>query len=265
MIVLVNANNKGGVGKTTTSHNLASFLARHYKFRVLAIDMDQQMNLTDILKMKGEKFSQNVCEIFRSNPDPEDIIYKSRYENIYMIPASRTLIEVENEIAFKKNKEFFLKQWLIANSDVLKRKYQFDIVIIDCAPDVGNIEKNAFEAADTIIIVLKPSEQAIRGLMPFAKKLAAPKESNAAVILYNEYDPQNRICNEITSNISNKEFPFYNHLIKAFIPKHEAIERSNHKECIPIAEYEEQDFDQELNPYRQYNLFIEELKERGII
>lgn len=267
MKTIANANNKGGVGKTTTSHNLARLISKDFDYKVLVIDMDQQMNLTDILyDSKNTPPHGTIVDVFRSNPKPEDVIVKTKYENVFLIPAHSELVNVENEIANKKNSTKFLRHWLAANDDVISNIYGIDVVIIDCAPDVGKIENNAFEAADTIIVVLIPSDQAVQGLTPFASKFAHPERENEIVILFNEYDSENEICLEVEKSISSSNFPFKKHLIRAFIPRHKAIEKSNYKKCISIAEYDAKYFSEDkINPYKQYELFAKELIERGII
>ncbi len=162
--------------------------------KVLIIDMDQQMNISNLhLKSHDVDECGSIFDVLYENAEPDKVISKSLYENTYIIPAREDLGKLEVFLGEKKGNKpartNVLKQWLVANRRVLEDEYNIDVVLIDTHPAIGIIEQNAFNAADTLLIVVSPSRQAIEGLKPFTKYLSAPISRKAALILYNEFEP----------------------------------------------------------------------------
>ena len=156
--VLAVANQKGGVGKTTTAINLATSIAlsgRH----VLLIDVDPQGNLTSGLGLKGERTEQGtVYEALLTDVRSEAFVLPTRIENLFLIPADRNLTGAEIELVALPNREHRLRRVV----DELRGR--FDDIFIDCPPSLGLLTLNALVAADAVLIPLHCEYFALEGL-----------------------------------------------------------------------------------------------------
>ena len=139
--VIAIANQKGGVGKTTTSVNLASALAILEK-KVLLIDADPQANATSGLGVSVEDQKAGTYELLEHTAGVEETIVATGVENLDLIPSHIDLVAIEIELVDKKQREFMLKKAL---EPILDR---YDFIIIDCAPSLGLITLNALTAAN---------------------------------------------------------------------------------------------------------------------
>lgn len=160
MEIVAFANQKGGVGKTTTTYNIAAAKAIDGK-KVLMVDLDPQASLTILCGiMPGqEKFS--VCDLMDLNTDPYECGYEvtaSSLENLYIIPSDIVLAEVEQILSGKYEREKILKKQL--------RKFEgdFDYIFIDCPPQLGILTQNALEASDQVVIPTKAEYLSYRGV-----------------------------------------------------------------------------------------------------
>jgi chromosome partitioning protein len=156
--VVAVANQKGGVGKTTTAINLATSIALSGR-RVLLIDIDPQGNLTSGLGLKGEKAeSGTVYEALMGDAAPAPFVIPTRVENLFVIPADRSLTGAEIELVSMPQREHRLRRVV----DVLRD--QFDDIFIDCPPSLGLLTLNALVAADAVLIPLHCEYFALEGL-----------------------------------------------------------------------------------------------------
>ena len=152
------ANQKGGVGKTTTAINLATSIALSGR-RVLLIDVDPQGNLTSGVGLKGTKAETGtVYEALMGDADPATFVLPTRVENLFVIPADRSLTGAEIELVSVLAREQRLKRIVDALRD------DFDDIFIDCPPSLGLLTLNALVAADAVLIPLHCEYFALEGL-----------------------------------------------------------------------------------------------------
>jgi chromosome partitioning protein len=156
--VLAVANQKGGVGKTTTAINLATSLALDGQ-RVLLVDVDPQGNLTSGVGLKGHRGEGGTMyEALMSNAPPESVVIPTQVTNLFIIPADRNLTGAELELVNVPEREHRLRRVLES------LRPRFDLVFIDCPPSLGLLTLNALVAADAVLIPLHCEYFALEGL-----------------------------------------------------------------------------------------------------
>lgn len=220
---------KGGSAKTTTSISLASYLSQK-GFKVLAIDLDFQCNLTsvlydgDYLQLNQNKtIYQILDDNFVSDGNILDIIHKSKLPNLHLIPAHQELSTAETQLAGKMAPEQRLTRLLERTEDY------FDYVIIDCPPSLGKLPTNAFIASDFVLIPVTPNAFDVDGLIKLSDTIYRiskfnKKEIKIAGVLVTRYDP-NTIANK-TVYESLKE-KFGDVIFNTRIPRNTDIEKAN--------------------------------------
>jgi chromosome partitioning protein len=156
--VVAVANQKGGVGKTTTAINVATSIALSGR-RVLLVDVDPQGNLTSGVGSKGERASAGtVYEALLTDGAPEAFVLPTKVQNLWLMPADRNLTGAEIEMVSLPEREHRLKRVL----DPLRAQYEY--IFVDCPPSLGLLTLNALVAADAVLIPLHCEYFALEGL-----------------------------------------------------------------------------------------------------
>ena len=156
-MVVAFANQKGGVGKTTTCVNMASFMALMGK-KVLLIDLDPQGNATSNLGIEKEDKINTIYQVMSGDVSVKDAIYDTPVKNLSIIPANNDLSGVEVELVYMSQREYVFKKII----ESVKNDY--DYITIDCRPSLGLLTINAFTAADAVIIPIQCEFFALEGL-----------------------------------------------------------------------------------------------------
>ena len=172
MEIIAFANQKGGVAKTTSTHNIATLKAMAGK-RVLMIDLDPQASLTILCNFMPGKTDFSVCNLFDGKTDPLDCGYivKSS-ENLYIVPSDIELAETEQNITGRTAREKILKKAIKSFEEY------FDYVFIDCPPQLGILTTNALVAADKVISPAKAEYLSYRGIRALKRTIQNIVEEN---------------------------------------------------------------------------------------
>lgn len=197
--IIAIANQKGGVGKTTTSVNLAASLGALEK-KVLLIDADPQANASSGLGIYVESVEIGTYQVLEHSNSPEEATINCNAPNVKMIPAHIDLVAIEIELVDKENREYMLKQALQSVKD------KYDYIIIDCAPSLGLLTLNALTAADSVIIPIQCEYFALEGLgkllntIKSVQKIHNP-ELDIEGLLLTMYDSRLRLSNQVVEEV----------------------------------------------------------------
>ena len=208
------ANQKGGVGKTTTTVNLAACLGVLEK-KVLVVDADPQANATSSLGLNNDDFGINIYQVFEHIGDIKKSIIKTNSPNLFIIPSHIDLVAVEIELVDKPNREMMLKSALNKVSD------EFDYILIDCPPSLGLITLNALSASNSIIIPIQCEYFALEGLGKLLNTIKSIQKihNNSLEIegmLLTMYDSRLRLSKQVVEEVKKH---FYNMVFNTIISR----------------------------------------------
>lgn len=221
-MIVAFANQKGGVGKTTTTASIASILAKKGK-KVLAIDLDPQSNLTSGFGFDESQKYVSIYEVLVQNIDvPNVFVVSDINENLHLIPSKIDLAGAEIELVSRFSREKILKEKL----DVVKASY--DYILIDCPPSLGLLTLNALVASNCVVIPVQCEYYALEGISQLVKTIDIVKKSlNSELdilgVVMTMFDARTRLSSEVVAEVKNY---FGEKLFETIIPRNVRISES---------------------------------------
>ena len=249
--IIAVANQKGGVGKTTTAINLSACLAEKNK-KVLTLDMDPQGNTTSGLGVDKNQAENTVYELILDESELSECIYSSVMENLSVIPSNINLSGAEIELIGFENKEYLLKSKL----DMIRSDY--DYIIIDCPPSLNLLTINAMAAADSVIVPIQCEYYALEGLsqlihtIDLIKERLNPKLEIEGVV-FTMYDARTNLSLQVVENVKEN---LDKNIYKTIIPRNVRLAEAP-SYGMPIIMY-----DSKSSGAEAYRILAEEVIER---
>jgi chromosome partitioning protein len=197
--IIAIANQKGGVGKTTTSINLAASLGVLEK-KILLIDADPQANASSGLGIDVDVLEGGTYEVLEHSLSARDAVVKTTSPNLDIIPANIDLVAIEIELVDKEDREYMLKKALATIKD------DYDYILIDCAPSLGLITLNSLVAADSVIVPIQCEYFALEGLgklLNTIKSIQNIHNSDLEIegLLLTMFDSRLRLSNQVVDEV----------------------------------------------------------------
>lgn len=230
--VIAIANQKGGVGKTTTSVNLSACLADLGK-KVLLLDLDPQGNSTSGFGFDKTKIKQSIYDVLVNDTPIEGVILQTKIENLMLLPATIQLAGAEIELVSIMSRETKLKRVLD------KVKYNYDYVIIDCPPSLGLLTINSLTAANSVLVPIQCEFYALEGLSQLMNTITlVQKNLNPALslegVVLTMFDARTNLSIQVVDEVKNH---FRHKVYQTIIPRNVRLsEAPSHGQ--PITRYD---------------------------
>ena len=249
--IIAIANQKGGVGKTTTAINLSACLAEKGK-KVLAIDMDPQGNMTSGLGVDKDSVEKTVYDLIIGEAQIEEIICKEVLENLDVLPTNIDLSAAEIELIGIENKEYIIK------NEVEKVKENYDFIIIDCPPSLSMLTINAMTTADSVLVPIQCEYYALEGLSQLIHTIELVKErlnSNLEIegVVFTMYDARTNLSLQVVENVKDN---LNQNIYKTIIPRNIRLAEAP-SYGMPINQY-----DPKSSGAESYRLLADEVIEK---
>ncbi|MBR4808473.1 MAG: ParA family protein [Lachnospiraceae bacterium] len=228
--IIAIANQKGGVGKTTTAINLSASLAELGK-RVLIIDMDPQGNATSGLGYDKNEIENTVYELLLGEASVKQCTMKTSIDNLWLIPSNVNLAGAEIELLSINNKEFVLKN----ETDYIRD--DFDYILIDCPPSLNMLTINAMTTAETVLVPIQCEYYALEGLsslMPTINLVQNRLNPDLDIegIVFTMFDARTNLSQDVVDNVKNN---FDKYVFETIIPRNIRLaEAPSHGQPINI-------------------------------
>lgn len=249
--IIAVTNQKGGVGKTTTSINLSSCLAETGK-NVLLVDIDPQGNSTSGVGVNKNNLDNTVYDLIIGQCQVEDCLIQTEIEKLSLLPSNVNLSGAEIDLIGIDNREYILKN----NIDKVKDNYDF--IIIDCPPSLNMLTVNALTAADTVLVPIQCEYYALEGLSQLIHTInLVKKRLNAGLeiegVVFTMYDARTNLSLEVVENVKDN---LKQNIYKTIIPRNVRLaEAPSHG--LPINIYDSKSAGAE-----SYRLLAEEVIEK---
>lgn len=250
--IIAIANQKGGVGKSTTAINLSSCLGEMGQ-KVLTIDMDPQGNTTSGMGVEKEEQENTVYELLLGECEIEGTILELEFDNISLIPSNVNLAGAEIELIGIEGKEYILR------NQIDKVKEQYDYIIIDCPPSLNMLTINAMTTADTVLVPIQCEYYALEGLSQLMHTIELVQERlnpdlEIEGVVFTMYDARTNLSLQVVENVKNN---LNQNIYKTIIPRNVRLaEAPSHG--LPINYY-----DTKSTGAESYRLLAEEVIHRG--
>ena len=212
--IIAIANQKGGVGKTTTAINLSACLAEKGQ-KVLAIDMDPQGNMSSGLGLDKNSVEKTIYDLIIGESEVEEVLQKNALENMDILPANVDLSAAEIELIGIDEKEYIVKK------AIEKIKDAYDYVIIDCPPSLSMLTINAMTTADSVLVPIQCEYYALEGLSQLIHTVELVKERLNPVleiegVVFTMYDARTNLSLQVVENVKDN---LQQNIYKTIIPR----------------------------------------------